>query len=91
MEELNLEDLNFDKDSIQLFDEPLEDLDKSISEAKSSEEKDATFFRLCLYWLERFKRIELGMYALAQYPIELTQKRFDNTTFESDEDKNTRV
>lgn len=38
MEELNLEDLNFDQDSIQLFDEPLEDLDKSISEAKSSED-----------------------------------------------------
>jgi predicted nucleic acid-binding OB-fold protein len=42
MEGLNLEDLNFDEDSIQLFDEPLEDLDKSISDAKSSEEKDTT-------------------------------------------------
>jgi predicted nucleic acid-binding OB-fold protein len=42
MEGLNLEDLNFDEDSIQLFDEPLENLDKSISDAKSSEEKDTT-------------------------------------------------
>ncbi|QXP65779.1 UvrD-helicase domain-containing protein [Polaribacter sp. AHE13PA] len=57
------------------------------NQSTESNENQATFFRLCLYWLERFKRIELGMYSPAQYPLELTGKAFGNTTFESTEEK----
>ncbi len=40
-----------------------------------------TFFRVALYWLEKLKRIQLGVYTPTQLPIRLTPNKEKKVTF----------
>jgi len=58
-----------------------------LSQQSSFDNQDPTFFRLSLYWLERFKKIKIGMYAPAQFPIELINNDFENKTLSSKDEQ----
>ena len=46
-----------------------------LSQSKNTYNSNQTAnYRVILYWLEQFKRIKLGMFTGAQFPIELTNK-----------------
>lgn len=67
------------------FPLPLDLLDDYV-EFKEVREKD-TFFRICLYWLEKLKRIALGVFTPTHLPITINTENHNFKSVKNQNDK----
>lgn len=73
------------EDDENAFPLPLDLLDDYV-EFKDIREKE-TFFRICLYWLEKLKRISLGVFTPTHLPITINIDNHDFKSVKNQKDK----
>lgn len=73
------------EDDENAFPLPLDLLD-DYAEFKEVREKE-TFFRICLYWLEKLKRIALGVFTPTHLPIKINTENHNFKSVKNQNDK----